>query len=60
MVTRSGERRQGCVVIGTSLRAVRVGNKVGRASPGLWVDCGKFEGSARWLQGQESVAGVAG
>ena len=42
MVTRSGERRRACVVIGTSLRAARDGNQVRRASPELWVDWGKF------------------
>ena len=36
MVTRSGERRRACVVIGASSRAVRDGNQVRRASPGLY------------------------
>ena len=32
MVTRTGERRRGCEVIGVSLRAARDGNKVRSAS----------------------------
>ena len=38
MVTRSGERRRGCVVIGVSLRAARDGYKVRGASPMLCGD----------------------
>ena len=60
MVQRSGERCRGCVVIGASLMATRDGCKVMRASPELWGDLGKFEGGARWMRGQESVAGVVG
>ena len=48
MVTRSGERRRGCGVIGVRLRAARDGNKVRRASPGLCGNWDKFEGGARW------------
>ena len=40
MVTRSGERRRGCGVIGAGLRAARDGYEVWRASPGLWGDWG--------------------
>ena len=45
---RSGERRRGCGLTGVSLRAVRDGNKVRRASPGLCGNWDKFEGGARW------------
>ena len=60
MVTRSGERRRGCGVIEVSLRVAHDGYKVRGASPGLWGEWGRFESGARWLQGQESVAGVVG
>ena len=48
MAARAGERRRGCGVIGVSFRVGCDGNKVGRASPGLWGDWGTFEGGARW------------
>ena len=60
MVARPGERRRGCGLTGVCLREARDGNKVRRASPGLCGNWGKFEGGARWLHEQESVAWVVG
>ena len=55
MVTRSGERRLGCGVSGAGLRVGRNGNKVRRASLGLWGNCDMFDDGAQWLQGQKNV-----
>ena len=55
MVTRSGERRRGCVVVRASLRVARDGNKVRRASSGLSGNCGMIDDGAQWLEGQKNV-----
>ena len=60
MVTRSGERRRGCVVVRASLRVARDGNKVRRASSGLWGNCRMYDGGAQWLQVQEILIGAVG
>ena len=59
MVTRSGERRRDCVVIGASLRAARDGNQVRRASPGLCGNWGKFEGRAMETRSGVAMAGYS-
>ena len=61
MAARAGERRRGCGVIGAGLRARRaMVTRSGERRRRCGVIGGKFEGGARWLQGQGSVAWVVG